>query len=338
MGFRILESKMLKLKKRNEEKKEEVEGYDQLLRDIKSILQSGLSKAYKAVDNLRVQTYWQVGERIVREELEHKDRADYGKRVMEDLAKDLGFRRDELYRIVQFYKTYPIVVTLSRQLSWSHYLELIKIENKEERDFYESQTIQNMWSVRELREQIQGKLYNRAKSDGKLTITMPVPSKPAIPEQVFKDTYHFDFLRLEEGYTETELEQELISNIEKLLLEFGSDFSLSGRQRKIIIDGQIHFIDLEFYHRGIPCIVLVDLKIGRFKSEYIGQMNKYLNWYKSHKKYSWEKDPIGLIICKYKGREEVHYALGGISNKIFVAEYKVKLPSEEEIKDTLLKK
>ncbi|MCK4492079.1 MAG: DUF1016 family protein [Candidatus Altiarchaeales archaeon] len=327
-----------KLEKRNEEKKEKLDDYDQLLRDIKSILQRGLSKAYKAVDNLRVQTYWQIGERIVREELEHKERADYGKRVIEDLAKDIGFRRDELYRIVQFYRTYPIVVTVSRQLSWSHYLELIKIENKEERDFYESQTIQNMWGVRELREQIQGKLYNRAKSEGKLTITMQVPSKPAIPEQVFKDIYHFDFLRLEEGYTETELERGLISNTEKLLLEFGSDFSLSGRQRKIIIDGQVHAIDLEFYHRGIPCIVLVDLKVGRFKSEYIGQMNKYLNWYKEHKRYEWEKDPIGLIICQYKGREEVYYALGGISNKIFVAEYKIKLPSEEEIKDAIMKR
>ena len=326
-----------KRKEEVEEKKEKLKGYDQLLRDIKSILQMGLSKAYKAVDNLRVQTYWQIGERIVREELGHKGRADYGEQVIKLLSLDLDVAEQTMRHMVRFYRTYPILSAVRRELSWTHYRILIYIENEEKRQFYEQQAIQSVWSTRELGRQIHNNLYDQVKKQGKLTITMPVPSKPAIPEQIFKDTYHFDFLRLEEGYTETELEQELISNIEKLLLEFGSDFSLSGRQRKIIIDGQVHAIDLEFYHRGIPCIILVDLKVGRFKSEYIGQMNKYLNWYKEHKRYSWEKDPIGLIICQYKGREEVYYALGGISNKIFVAEYKVKLPSEEEIKKALVK-
>lgn len=260
------------------------------------------------------------------------------KKIIDDLAVDLGFRRDELYRIVQFHKAYPIVVTVSQQLSWSHYLEFIKMRKKDERQFYEVQTIQNMWSVRQLRERIQSKLYNRAKKEGKSTITTLVPSEPVIPEDIFKDTYNFDFLRLEENYTETDLESALISNTEKLLLEFGSDFSISGRQRKIIIDGQAHAIDLEFYHRGIPCVVLIDLKTGRFKSEYVGQMNKYLNWYREHKKYEWEKDSVGLIICRNKGAEEVHYALGSISNHIFIAEYKTKLPSAEEIKEALVKK
>ena len=317
--------------------KEEVDGYGILLGEVRSILDRGLSKAYKAVDNLRVQTYWQIGERIVREEFVHKERANYGQKIIDDLAVDLGFRRDELYRIVQFYKAYPIVVTVSQQLSWSHYLEFIKMKKKEERQFYEIQTILNLWSVRQLREQVQSKLYPQAKKEGKLTITMPVPAEPIVPEDIFKDIYNFDFLRLEENYTEMDMETALISNTEKLLLEFGSDFSISGRRRKIIIDNQAHAIDLEFYHRGIPCVVLIDLKIGRFKSEYIGQMNKYLNWYREHKKYSWEKDPVGLIICQNKGVEEVHYALGGMSNNTFVAEYKLKLPSEEEIKEALVK-
>ncbi|MCK5290373.1 MAG: DUF1016 family protein, partial [Candidatus Aenigmarchaeota archaeon] len=249
-------------------------GYSYLLADIGSILQQGLSKAYKAVDNLKVQTYWQIGERIVREELRHKNRADYGGKLIEMLAVDLKFSRATMFSIIAFYRTYPIVQTLSGQLSWSHYLEFIRIESKEERDFYESQTLSNMWSVRQLQEQIRSKLYGRAKRDGELTITMPVPSEPAVPEKIFKDTYHFDFLMLEENHTETDLENALILNTEKLLLEFGTDFSVSGRQRKIIIDGQIHAVDIEFYHRGVPCIVLCDLKIGMFKSEYVGQMNK----------------------------------------------------------------
>ncbi|MBC8229037.1 DUF1016 family protein, partial [bacterium] len=121
------------------------------------------------------------------------------------------------------------------------------------------------------------------------------------------------------------------------LMELGPDFYLGGRQQKMIIDGQIHTVDLEFYHRGLQCIVLVDLKRGPFKSDYVGQMNKYLNYYKENKRYEWEKPPIGLIICEHKGVEEVRYALGDLEEKIFVAEYKLRLPSEDEIKRGLEK-
>lgn len=311
--------------------------YNHLLSDINIILQQGRTKAYKAVDNLKVQTYWQIGERIVREELRHKERADYGKRLIENLANDLGVGKVNLHYMVRFYIIYPIIQTVSEQLSWSHLIELIYLENKNERKFYEIQSIQNIWSVRQLQKQIRNDLYGNVKKEGKVIITQSIPQKSVIPEDIFKDTYNFDFLTLDENHTETDLENALISNIEKLLLEFGSDFAISGRQRKIMIDGQIHKVDLEFYHRGIPCIVLVDLKIGKFKSEYVGQMNKYLNWYKVHKRYSWEKDPIGIIICRNKGTEEVYYALGSISNHIFISEYKVKLPSETDIKDTFEK-
>lgn len=137
------------------------EDYRSLLNDIKSILNKGLTKAYKAVDNLKVQTYWQIGERIVREELSHKERADYGVKLIESLAVDLGFSRDELYRIVQFHKVYPIVVTVSQQLSWSHYVELIKIRNKEEMKFYEMECVSERWNIRELRRQINSALFQR---------------------------------------------------------------------------------------------------------------------------------------------------------------------------------
>ncbi|MEA3343382.1 MAG: PDDEXK nuclease domain-containing protein, partial [archaeon] len=315
----------------------ELTGYNNLLADIDSILHQGLSKAYKAVDNLKVQTYWQIGERIVREELEHKDRAGYGKNIIDNLAKDLGIGKVNLHYMVRFYTIYPIIQTVSEQLSWSHLVELIYVENKDERKFYEIQSIKNMWSVRQLKNQIRSDLYVRMKTQGKLLNTRSIQTSPTLPERLFKDTYNFDFLALDRNHTETDLENALILNAEKLLIEFGSDFSVSGRQRKIIIDGQIHTVDIEFYHRGVPCIVLVDLKTGKFKSEYVGQMNKYLNWYKEHKRYSWEKDPVGLIICRNKGAEEVHYALGGISNHIFISEYRVKLPSEEKIEEAFEK-
>lgn len=288
-----------------------LDGYGQLLKDIKSILQQGLSKAYKAVDNLKVQTYWQVGERIVREEFIHKERADYGKSLIKNLVNDLGIAERNLHNSIRFYRIYPILQTVSAQLSWSHLVELMYVDDREERMFYEQQAIHNMWSVRELREQMQNNLYVRAKREGKLTITMPVPVEPAIPEKVFKDAYNFDFLDLKENHTEADLEHGMVSNTEKVILEFGFDFSLSGRQRKIIIDGQAHLVDLEFYHRGIPCIILVELKIGNFKSEYVGQMNKYLNWYRENKKYSWEKEPIGLIICQSKAQKKSIMPLAG---------------------------
>jgi len=310
---------------------ETIEGYNEILRDIRSLLEKATYQAYKAVDNLRVQTYWQIGERIYRGELEHKGRADYGKQAIDNLAVDLGFQKRVIYRMLQFYKTYPIVSTLSTQLSWSHYQELILLLEKEERNFYESQITQNNWSVRELRNQVRSKLYSRAVKKNKLITVTPMLITPILPEQVFKNTYNFDFLQLQKGHSERQLEEGLLVNVERLLLEFGPDFSLTGRQRKIIIDQEIHTVDLEFYYRGIPCIILVDLKKGKFKSEYVGQMNKYLNYYQENKMYPWEKSPVGLIICEYKGKEEAHYALGGLENKIFISEYKTKLPSEEEI-------
>jgi len=311
-----------------------LDGYNEILDDIRYLLGKAKAQAYKAVDNIRVQTYWQVGERIVRGELQHKERADYGEEAIANLAKDLGFIKRDLYRMVQFYRTYPIMTSLMSQLSWTHYTVLITIPNKNEREFYESQITQNNLSVRELRRRIETNLYNRVKKEGKLTVTTHL-ELPVKPEAIFKDAYDFDFLKLPVKYKEKDLEKALLQNVERLLLEFGADFSLSGRQRKIIIDGQIHTVDLEFYHRGIPCIILVDLKVGKFKAEYAGQMNKFLNYCRLNKKYGWERDPIGLIICEYKGKEEVHYALGNISNRIFVAEYKTKLPSEDEIEKRL---
>lgn len=322
----------------NSEQIETVEGYNEILREIKGLLEKATYQAYKAVDNLRVQTYWQIGERIVRAELEHTERADYGEKLLKHLAKDINIAWRNIYNALLFYKTYPILQTVSAKLSWSHYIELITVPNGKERSFYESQIVQNNWSVRELRKQISNNLYSRALKENNLVTTISMPVTPILPERVFKNTYNFDFLKLRNGHSERQIEDGLLANVERLLMEFGPDFSLVGRQRKIVIDREIHAIDLEFYHRGIPCIILVDLKIDKFKSEYAGQMNKYLNYYRENKMYSWEKPPVGLIICEHKGKEEVHYALGCLENNIFVAEYMTKLPSENEIKKSISKR
>ena len=312
--------------------KVENSNYSQLLEEIKSILQRGLGKAYKAVDNIRVQTYWQVGERIVREELANKERAGYGEKIIDNLADDLSFRRDELYRMVQFYKTYPIVVTVSQQLSWSHYMELIKLKKEEERKFYEIKAIQERWSIRELRKRINYHEYGPIKKTSQLTVKYPA-QLPA-PEEVFKDIYHWNFLELEEGHNEKQLEDSLLQNVPKMLLEFGQGFAFMGVQQKILIASQWHKVDLVFYHRLLRCAILVELKTEKFKPEFVGQINKYLTYFRESKLHD-ERDPIGLIICKEKNEEEVHYALGKLKEDIFVAEYKTYLPSEEEIKRRL---
>jgi hypothetical protein len=201
--------------------------YQNLLDELKSIIAQGQYQAYKAVDNIKVQTCWQLGERIVREELKNKNRADYGKYLIDSLAIDLKIPKRRLYEIVGFYRAYPIVRTVSAQLSWSHYLELSKIDN------------------------------------------------------------------------------------------------------------ETHHIDLVLYHCGIPCKILVDLKVGKFSSRDVGQMNKYIGYWRRHKQYEHEQPTIGLIICREAGREEVIYALDGLEEKIFVARYKVKLPSEAKIKKAL---
>jgi len=307
-------------------------GYKTLREDISYLLQKAKLQAYKAVDNIRVQTYWQIGERIVREELK-TERADYGQKVLSLLAKDLCVSRPELSRMIEFYRAYPISATVSHQLSWSHYRELIPIQKEEERKFYEIHAIKNNLGVHTLRKQIKDKAYQRAKKEGQIITTLPLQLPE--PEEVFKDTYHFDFLGLQEGHSEQDLEEALINRIVHTLLELGHGFYFGGRQKKITIDGQIHNVDLEFYNRELQCIVLVELKTEKFKAEFVGQMNKYISYYRKNIQLPHEKDTIGLIICAGKGKEEVHYAIDGLDDRIFVAEYKTKLPSEEEIKKRL---
>ena len=299
------------------------------------MLDKAKAQAYKAVDNIRVQTYWQVGERIIRGELQHKARADYGKKLIVNLAKDLGFTRQMLSRIVQFYREYPIVTALRVQLSWTHYELLVGISNKEKRQFYETQSIINSWSTRELEKRIRNKEYGKVKKKKEIIIRLPeqLPS----PEDVFKESYDWDFLELEKSHEERELEKALLDKIEKVLLEFGRGFAFMGSQLKILIAGQYHKIDLVFYNRLLKCIVLVELKTERFRREFVAQMNEYLTYIREHDKLEGERDPIGLIICKEKNEEEVHYALGRLKQEIFVAEYKTKLPSEEEIEDRIKK-
>jgi predicted nuclease of restriction endonuclease-like (RecB) superfamily len=310
--------------------------YQSLLQELQSIINKGSYSAYKAVDNIKVQTYWQIGERIVREELKYQDRANYGQYVIQQLSIDLDIRRDVLFRIIQFYRVYPIVGAVRRQLSWRHYLELIRIENEQKRIFYENKTIQNSWGYRELHKQIKNQLYERiSPQEIEKALQIQLPAVQTL--EIFKDVYSFDFLEDKITKKEKNLENQIIRSIESFLSELGNDISFLGRQVPIKIDDNTHFIDLVLYHCGIPCKILVDLKIEKIDSGDIGQMNKYIGYYKYNRQYEHEKDTIGLIIGKDAGKEEMRYALGGLEESIFVATYKSKLPSEAKIRNAVKK-
>lgn len=310
--------------------------YKNLVYELKDILNKGLYTIYKAVDNIKVQTYWQIGERIVREELKNKNRADYGKYLIEKLAVDLNFERRELYRIIKFYNFYSIVGSVTPQLSWTHYTRLVTIDNGKKRLFYQNKAIQHSWSVKELRKQMSNNFYEKTKPE-EIESTLQTKFSAIETTEIFKDAYNFNFLDFKKNDKEKILENLIINNIEKFLKALGENFSFIGRQVAIKIDTQTHYIDLVLYNIAIPCNILIDLKIGKIDSKDIGQMNKYVSFYRKNRQFKHEKDTIGLIIGQEAGKEEISYALSGLEEKIFIATYKANLPSDDKIKQAVNK-
>lgn len=219
-------------------------------------------------------------------------------------------------------------MTLSRQLSWNHYLELIRVENKVQRNFYQTKAIDENWSVRELRSQIKSNLFKNAVSS---ELKLPVRKKHNTSDtlEIFKSEYDLGFAGTYSS--EEELEGGIVKNIDSFLHELGHEIYYGGRQVPVKIDGLNHHIDLLFYHKGIPCNILVELKTRKLDARDIGQMNKYVNYFRNNRQYEHEKDAIGLIICSEAGIEEAQYALGGLEEKIFIATYKSKLPTIEQL-------
>ncbi len=307
------------------------DNYVDLLRDIKSILKNGLTKAYKAVDNIKVQTYWQIGERIAREEI-NQARADYGKEVIKKLSHDLELHERTLYRVLKFYKIYPILTTVLSELSWSHYLILVDVNNQEQRRFYEIFSVKESWSVRELKNRIKNKEYDKANREN--IISTKIPIQLPSPNEVFKEIYNWNFISLEKRHSEKQLEDALLNNIQQVLLEFGSGFAFLSRQQKILINNQWHKIDLLFYHILLKCHIIVELKARELNTGDIEQVTRYLTYFRE-RKLPEDRDPIALIVCKSYEKIEVYYSAGKDRDDIFVAQYKITLPNEQEISEKL---
>lgn len=322
------------------------ENYKGLIKDIGKILEEGRTKAFIVVNEILVKTYWEIGRRIVVFEQQGKERAEYGSYLLEKLSKDLklrygkGFSKSNLYLMRELHLKYPIFQTVSGKLSWSHYIELLSIEEELERSFYEKQCLNENWSVRELKRQINSALFYRIALSKNKEEILKLSKKGQLIEKaddLIKDPYVFEFLDIRENhhYSEREIEQKLIDNLQRFLLELGKGFTFVARQFRISLGNEHFYIDLVFYHRILKCFVLIDLKIDDIKPADIGQMNMYLNYFKAEEKSKGDNEPIGIILSARKDKIKIDYALGGISNKLFISKYKFYLPNKKELEQKL---
>jgi len=322
--------------------------YKNLKQEIGSLLQKGREQAGRAVNSILLNTYWHIGKHIVEYEQKGDVKAEYGSELINQLSKDLtiefgkGFSRSNLFQIRLLYLTFPKIQTLSGQLSWSHYIEILKADNELEINFYVKQCEKENWSVRELKRQMKSMLFHRlALSKDKQGIMEIANQGIDIlqPQDVIKDPYIFEFLNIpiKQQILEGELEEKLIQNLEQFLLELGKGFAFISRQYNITIANRHFFVDLVFYHRILKCFVLIDLKRGEINHQDIGQMNLYLNYFNKEENVEDDNPPIGIVLGAYKDHILVEYATENISNQLFVSKYQLHLPDRKLLKQELEK-
>ncbi len=316
--------------------------YQNLLNQITQTYQQSRIQVFQTANRELLESYWQIGAYIVEYEQKGQDKAHYGSQLLRNLAQDLlplgkGFSHSNLARCRQFYVSFPIFATVSQKLSWSHHVELLKISHELERSFYEKQCIKENWSVRELKRQKDSALFLRLAS-GKDTeqILQLAQQGQEIQqaEDLLKEPYIFEFLKIPEPYhlSEKELEKGLIDNLQSFLLELGKGFAFLGRQYRMTIDNEHFYVDLVFYHYILKCFVLIDLKIDKVKHYDIGQMNMYLGYFAKERNSTGDKEPIGIILTRQKDELLVEYATYGMQSQLLVAQYQLYLPTAAELK------
>lgn len=315
-----------------------------LYNKISSILEESRKFVATTVNTAMVQTYFEIGRLIVEEEQHGNVRAEYGKETLKNLSIKLttnygkGFSVTNLKQMRDFYLTYQIRQTMSDQftLSYSHYLFLMRIENPKERKFYEIESSQNNWSLRELKRQFDSALYERlslSKDKEKVKSLAVQGQIIENPCDIVKDPYVLEFLGLPEKafYSESELESRLIEKLENFLLELGKGYTFVGRQVRLSFDEKHFFVDLVFYNRLLQCFVLIDLKIGELTHQDLGQMQMYVNYYDRFVKLDHENKTIGIILCKKKSDSLVEITLPEDNNQIFASKYQTVLPNKEDL-------
>lgn len=355
------------------------EVYNSLITTISTTYTNGKVVALRAVNSQLLVTYWQIGQHIVEFEQGGNAKATYGTALLENLSKDLsvlhgkGFSLSNIKPFRQFYVTFPTFTTSieienttplaigaevshqlqsienkavrisakpSHQLSWSHYVELLKIDDPLERSFYEKQIIIENWSIPELVRQKKSSLYLRlaASKDKEGILKLANTGQQiATPNDILKDTYIFEFLKIAEPYhlSESDLEKKLITHLQQFLLELGKGFAFIGRQYRITLGNRHHYVDLVFYHRILKCFVLIDLKREEANYQDVGQMNMYLGYFENEENTDSDNPPIGIVLAKEKDELIIQYAMHNVSSQLFVQKYQLHLPNKEELRKVI---
>ncbi len=320
------------------------EFYQELLQTIGSTIRKARTRVAQSVNDELLRANWEVGRYIVEFEQKGEARANYGSELLANLSQDLkvlygkGFSKSNIYLMRQFYLKYENFQSVTGKLSWTHYAELLSVSDDDARRFYAKQAEFEKWSVRELKRQIESSLYERlALSKDKKGLMKLATDGASIHEaqDIIKDPYVLEFLQIkeEQQMSESSLEQKIIDNLQVFLLELGKGFSFVGRQYRITLANEHYYVDLVFYHRILKCFVLIDLKTKQVRHHDIGQMNMYLNYFRAEESTSDDKDPIGIVLVADKNDILVEYAIGGISNNIFVSKYQFYLPDKKELEN-----
>lgn len=313
----------------------------QLYERIRETLASARLRAYAAVNFAMVESYWQIGQLIVEEEQNGKERADYGQYILAFLSQRLttefgkGFDERNLRFMRAFYRTFPIRNALRSELTWTHYRLLTKVDNERARQFYLTEAIDARWSTRQLERQINSFYYERILSSRERLELRADENKAAtklLPSDIIKDPYVLEFLGLDTfpGLSEKELEQALINKLQVFLLELGKGFAFVVRQQRISTETKHRYIDLVFYNILLKCYVLLDLKIGELDHADIGQMDMYVRIYEDKIRGADDNPTIGIILCSEKDETVVRYSVLEDNEQLFASKYKLYLPTEEE--------
>lgn len=321
---------------------------ENFISDIRGILSQARAGAYAAVNAAMVTSYWQIGRRIVEEEQQGKDRADYGSYLIKELAKQLsgefgkGFSVANLWNFRQFYQTFPseeILYTLCRELSWSHLRLIMRVESPDARQYYITEAAGQRWSARQLDRNIHSFYYERLLSTQNSTPAglQKQEMEKQVPLDFIKDPYVLEFLQLPEdpAASEKQVESAIITNLQKFLLELGKGFSFVARQFRISTETNHFYIDLVFYNYLLKCFVLIDLKTGKLTHQDIGQMDMYVRMFDDLKRGDDDNPTIGIILCAGKDETAVRYSVLKDSEQLFASKYRLVLPTEEELKTEL---
>ena len=314
----------------------------ELVGEIRSIIESARTNAVRSVDFCRVQMYWRIGQRIVEEEQDGHARAEYGKGLIKNLAKEIepeygsGFGQRQLERARQFYIEFPIASTLRTQFNWSQYKLLIGIADKDKREYYELEAANNCWTARQMQRQINSMLYERLlmSNDKEAVLAMARKERmPEKPQEIIKDPMVLEFLGLEKKahYYESDLETELINHLQDFILELGNGFTFVARQKRILLEDDEFFIDLVFYNRIARRFVIFELKTGEVTHQDLGQLQMYVNYYDRYEKLPDENATVGILLCTAKNDTLVKMTLPEDNNTIVASKYQLYLPTEQQL-------